>query len=98
MSEDVVVLGHTHTFRNTKFVGKCDNHYYVNSGTWIDLADHVSFVQIYLMVGCKIIGSKDLQRPVLMDLIGAEKEMNLCLEIYYCFKRIIIIVGVAGCR
>jgi len=47
MSEDVVVLGHTHRFKNAKFLGKLEHMYYVNSGTWIDLADHLSYVKIY---------------------------------------------------
>eukprot|EP00794_Sanderia_malayensis_P000593 gene593-1255_t len=46
MAEDVVVLAHTHIFKNTKFTGKHGNMYYVNSGTWIDLTEHFSYVKI----------------------------------------------------
>ena len=49
MSEDVVVLGHTHRFKNAKFLGKLEHMYYVNSGTWIDLADHVCISCILFM-------------------------------------------------
>ena len=41
MSEDVIILGHTHSFKNARFLGKLEHMYYVNCGTWIDLADHV---------------------------------------------------------
>ena len=41
MNEDVIILGHTHSFKNTKFLGKLEHMYYVNCGTWIDLVDHV---------------------------------------------------------
>ena len=50
MNEDVVVVGHTHHFRNAKFLGKLDHMYYVNCGTWIDLADHVGFSSIIFRV------------------------------------------------
>ena len=50
MSEDVIVLGHTHMFRNAKFLGKLKNMYYVNSGTWIDLCEHVSFAMHIIFI------------------------------------------------
>eukprot|EP00794_Sanderia_malayensis_P000598 gene597-1259_t len=46
MAEDVVVLAHTHIFKNAKFIGKHGNMYYVNSGTWIDLTENFSYVKI----------------------------------------------------
>ena len=48
MSEDVIVLGHTHHFKSCKVLGKLKNMYYINSGTWIDLVDHVSCVFIHV--------------------------------------------------
>ena len=40
--EDVVVIGHTHFCCNENLTGRAGNLYYANSGTWIDLAEHVS--------------------------------------------------------
>ena len=41
--EDVVVIGHTHYFCCAKaLAGRAGNLYYANSGTWIDLVEHVS--------------------------------------------------------
>ena len=54
MGEDVIVLGHTHIFRSTKVLSKLKNMYYINSGTWIDLADHVSLTSLFLRPYCLI--------------------------------------------
>ena len=42
--EDVVVFGHTHQSANYIFNGYRGRSHYVNSGTLIDYAEHVSFV------------------------------------------------------
>ena len=41
--EDVAIIGHTHLFCLAKnLTGRAGDLYYANSGTWIDLVEHVS--------------------------------------------------------
>lgn len=70
MGEDVIVLGHTHIFRNKKVLGKLKNMYYVNSGTWIDLADHVRFLSF---------------RFVFFLLDSSPKNICLCTVMFFSY-------------
>ena len=57
--EDVVVLGHTHTWKENEVKGtKNGDVFYVNTGTWIDFASDVSSLSdwtflITVTEGCK---------------------------------------------
>lgn len=46
MDEDIVVLGHTHVFKNSVCHSEIGEAIYANSGTWVDIATEVIIFEI----------------------------------------------------